>query len=109
MRALILVATLLATAVVTFSGSFYSGSNTCPSSGSKQVSTTSYTLTQLTVSALAANTGKVYFGSSAVASGTGGEVIAGGNYNASGTNINPAALYFACSASGDSIAWIGHN
>lgn len=109
MRTLALVVLLLATAATTFSGSFYSGSTSCPSSGSKQVSTTALALTQLTVSALVANTGKVYFGASTVTTSGGGEVIAGGNYNVDGTGINPAALYFACTASGDSVAWVGHN
>ena len=111
MRTLALVVLLLATAATTFSGAFYSGSNSCPTSGNKQVSATSVSMAQLTVSALTANTGKIYFGGPSVTASGGGEVIAGGNYNcgSSSTGCNPATLYFACTVSGDTIAWLGHN
>jgi hypothetical protein len=98
---------------VSYTGSFVSGSIACPSSGNKQVSTTSYFLRQLTVSALIGNTENIYIGglntSATAVPPIGGELVPGSNYNSTDpTNaVNPANLYFACVSSGDAISWIG--
>lgn len=86
------------------------GVTTCPSSGNKQVSSTSYSLYQLTVLAPSGNAGTVYVGGSTVTTSTGFPLIAGASYNAAkpSPSVNPQQLYFACSNSGDSITWIGN-
>jgi|ERR1700723_24817 len=96
-------------AAVGYSGNYQSGQATCPTSGNAQVSTTSYSLRQLTVSALAANTGKIYVGGIGVTTSTGGELVAGASYNSTdpANSINPATLYFACTVNTDGVAWIG--
>ena len=91
------------------SGSFVSGSATCPASGNAQVSTTSYFLYQLTVQANFANAGKVYVGGSNVSTSTGAVLAAGYSYTVQGQSgsVNPATLYFACGTSSDGITWVG--
>jgi len=87
-----------------------SGSATCPSSGSKQVSTTSLKVIKLDIMAPLANTGTVYIGGSTISSTTGIPVT-----NASGYSFPPVSnsasydlsnIYFACSQSADSITFL---
>lgn len=98
---------------VSYPGSFVSGSAACSSSGAVQVSTTYIALRQITVSALLANTGKIYIGGSNVSATSsppiGGELGAGYSYNATdGANtLSPTTLYIACTVSSDNVSWIG--
>ncbi len=94
---------------VSKSGDFVSGSNTCPTSGNKQVSATKYDLFNLVVSAGLTNGGRIYLGSSSVDTSSGGVLTPGAAFFASknSNGINPASLYFACSTNTDTISWIG--
>lgn len=110
MRTLVMITLLLvATASSILPGNFVNGSQTCPSSGNKRVSSTQYNLYQLTVTSLIANTGRIYFGGSTVSTSDGAEVLPGGSYNAvkPSAGTDPGTLYFACTSSADSLTWIG--
>ena len=95
-------------------GGYVSGGTACPSSGAIQVTTSQFFLRQLTVSALTANTGKIYVGGSNTSATAvppiGGELVAGSNYNSTDntSSINPQTVYFACTVSSDAISWVGH-
>jgi len=109
MRLFLATLLLLVCAPLTRSGSFVSGSTSCPSSGNTKVSTTNYALYQLTVSSKLSNTGYVHVGSSAVTTSDGGELAPGWSYTASkpSAGVAPNTLYFACTVSADSISWVG--
>lgn len=106
MRRVIITLFLL---VVVGRGDFVAGSQSCPSSGRVQVSTTAYNLYQLSVSAGTGNTGRVYFGGSAVTTSAGVYITANGSYNVSKTtpSVSPSSLYMACTVNTDSVTWTG--
>jgi len=106
MKKLLMLLVLLPTM---FYGDFVGGSTNCPSSGFLQVSSTSYSLYSLTVSAKITNAGFVYVGPSGVTTATGTLITPGSSYSASKPSaaINPTTLYFACATNTDSITWIG--
>ena len=90
-------------------GNFSSGSQTCPGSGNKRVSSTSLKAVSWTMMAPGANTGYIAFGGSAVTTTTGPVLYALDSYTA-----NPAGnsamwdlsqVYIACSASGDKVVY----
>ena len=110
MRKVLLSMILLAVfAATTHSGTYVSGSASCPVSGNAQVSTTAYSVYSLTVTANIANTGYIHLGSPSVTTSTGGVLVAGGSFSDSRSSaaLNPASLYFACTASADGLTWIG--
>ena len=92
------------------SSRFISGSASCPTSGNAQVSTTGYNLFSLTVSAGSINTGSIYLGGTGVTTSS-GIYLASSASSYSVTlpfaGLNPSALYFACTVSGDSVTWTG--
>jgi len=100
---------LLLLALSVMAGDFVNGSNTCPSSGAIQVSSTGYSLYQLTVSANLSNAGKVYVGGSNVTTSNGTVLTPGSAFWATKPNngVNPTTLYFTCDNSTDGITWIG--
>ena len=91
------------------SGGYLSGFTNCPSSGNAQVSTVSYFLKGLTVTANQSNTGVVYLGGASVvvSSGTPLVPLASASDTDNTASINPATEYFACTVSGDGITWRG--
>lgn len=93
----------------TLCADFVNGTTTCPSSGNKQISATTYNLYQLTVFMPVANTGGIATGSSTVTTANAPLLTEGysQNWNKPNGGINPATLYFACTVSGDSITWSG--
>lgn len=92
-----------------FAGDFVSGSNTCPTSGAKQVSATSYNVMNLVVTAGLSNAGQIHLGGSNVTTSDGGVLTPGASFFASkpSNSVNPATLYFACTTNTDTISWIG--
>lgn len=100
---------LLIMPTVTRSGDFVSGSNTCPTSGNKQVSATKYDLFSLVVTSTITNAGQIHVGGTNVDNSTGGVLTTGASFFVSKNNnqINPATLYFSCTTSTDTISWIG--
>lgn len=108
-RLLMISVVMLAVALPICPGSYLSGSANCPSSGNAQVSTTSYFLKQLTVSATATNTGVVSVGGPNVTTSTGTPLLPASSYDSTDTtsSINPATLYFACTVPGDTVSWSG--
>lgn len=86
-----------------------SGSNTCPSSGNKTVSSTNIRAIQVIVMGTSGNTGKVYVGGPTVTTSEGIYLNAGDTINFA-TQGNASAydlsnIYFACTVSGDSIGF----
>jgi hypothetical protein len=90
-------------------GNIGQGSATCPSSGAKQLSSTAAAYMWISFQAPLANTGRVYFGGSAVTTSTGNFILAGGNYAflpvANTFPYQATNIYFACTVSGDSITY----
>lgn len=88
--------------------SFRNGSNTCPTSGAKQLSSTSIRASWVTVqspAAPSANTGRLHFGDSTVTTSNGVYISPGGTYTFP-TEGNSAVydlsnIYFACSVNTD--------
>lgn len=110
MRTLLLILILVIASPLSHSGDFVNGSTTCPSSGSKQVSTTGYQFYQLSILANPGNTGNIYLGgSSSVTTSTGVVLQPGWTYNAQkpSAGINPANLWIACATNTDGLTWIG--
>ena len=105
----ILIVALLVLTLSAMAGDFVSGSTACPSSGAVQVSSNTYNLYELTVSANIANTGKIYLGGTTVNTSSGGVLVPGASYTATkpSAGVNPKTLYFACSVNTDGITWIG--
>jgi hypothetical protein len=108
MRYLITVFTLLLLSSTLF-GDFVNGTVTCAASGNKQMSTTSYSLYQLTVTAAPTNTGNVAIGGVSVTTSNAPLLAAGysANWTKPNAAINPASLYIACTVSSDTIQWVG--
>jgi hypothetical protein len=90
-------------------GAVKSGSNTCPSSGNKAISSAQIKAAQVIVMAAAANTGKVYVGGSTVTSTEGVYLNAGDSVNFAPRGTTDAydlsAIYFACAQSADTITY----
>ena len=109
MRLALLVMLLLVLSAATYSGDFVQGTQTCPASGRIQVSSTSYNLFQLSITANLDNSGKIYIGGVTVTTANAPGLPAGWSYNAGkpSSGVNPAALYFACDSSSDGLKWIG--
>lgn len=105
----LLVALMLLVMTPAMRADFVQGSQTCPASGNIQVSTSSYNLYQLTVSATITNTGRVYLGGNGVTTSSGAYMIAGGSYTAvkPSAGVNPVTLYIACTVAADTITWTG--
>lgn len=87
------------------------GSQTCPSSGSQRIVTTSTRAVDWTIQAPSANTGKVYIGfSSAVTTSTGIYLNAGDSFtkqpagNAASRDLSQ--VYIACTQSADTITYV---
>jgi hypothetical protein len=110
MKYLCVTVTLLILSAVSLRADFVSGSQTCPSSGVIQVSTTSYSLYQLSVTANINNTGYIHLGSNTVTTSTGAVLVAGGSFGATKPNpaVNPATLYMACTVNTDTVSWVGN-
>lgn len=89
------------------SGAYLSGSNTCPASGAKQVSSTQIKATWVSIQAPSTNSGKIYFGGSTVSTSEGNYITAGGvNFFPPVSNssfYDLRQIYFACGNSADTI------
>lgn len=109
MRVIITLLALILVPVSLRTAEYVSGATACPSSGRARVSTTSVSVAQLTVVAPTVNTGEVHVGGSNVTTSDGGILLPGGSYtdNKNNAGTNPAALFFACTVSADTINWIG--
>lgn len=112
MRNLLIIALVIltcSTAIV--GGDFVNGATTCASSGNKQVSSTSYYLHQLTVTAgtTTSNTGNIAIGGTSVTTANAPLLGPGwtANWTSPSANLNPATLYFSCTVNTDTIQWIG--
>src|ERR1700685_1861996 len=108
----LLIVTLAVLLGSTLCADFVNGTVTCPTSGNKQISTTSYSLYQLTVEAgstSSPNTGYIAIGGSNVTTSNAPLLGPGytANWNKPNPAINPASLYFACTVNTDTIQWVG--
>jgi hypothetical protein len=109
MKRLCVMITLMAALVPGLHSDFISGSQTCPSSGNKQLTTTSQNLYQLVVTANILNSAEVHVGGNNTTTSNGGVLTPGASFSATKTNpgVNPTTLYIACVNSGDSVTWVG--
>lgn len=109
MRMIALVMLLMFSSLAVHSGDFIFGTQTCPTSGTKQVSTTSTNFFQLTVVAYLNNTGNITIGGPTVASSANTGILPGSSFNFTkpSPGINPVTLYMACTVNTDSIWWVG--
>jgi len=109
MRLIRFASLLLALAFALPAGNVSSGSNTCPSSGTKRIAAASIRSITFTVQAPSGNMGTISIGGSA-ASATTAVTISGGDAFTFPPASNSAAydltqIYFACSNSADSIVY----
>lgn len=92
-----------------FGGNPGDGSNTCPTSGNKAVSSTRLVAGLVTVQAPSANTGNIYLGGSSLTTSRGIFITPGGSYTyPPQSNTQPydlSAIRFACTVSADSITY----
>lgn len=99
---------LIATPIAHSSG-FGSGSQTCPASGAKAVSSTSVAVSTFTIQAPFGNAGTVYVGGSNVSSTVGNQLPASWSFappaHGQNTSFNLTGVFFACSNSADSIVY----
>jgi len=111
MKLITLAVLLMLTSLVSHSGDFVFGTQTCPTSGNKQVaaSAANNNFFQLTVLAYLNNTGTVTLGGNTVVSSANTGMIPGASFNFSkpSNGVNPATIYMACTVSADSVWWIG--
>ena len=105
----LLIAALTLMMCSTLGADFLNGTTTCPTSGAKQVSATSYNLYQLTVVTGLSNGGSIAIGGSTVTTSNAPLMSAGSSFNWTkpSAGVNPATLYFACTLNTDSIQWVG--
>jgi hypothetical protein len=103
----LLLGLLLFSLPIVRSASTFSGSTACPASGAKQVRPTSTPAFSYTLYAPTTNTGTINLGGSTVTTSTGVQLQpSGSDHEGASTPIyNLSTVYFACSASGDSIQW----
>lgn len=102
-------ALLLALAIALPAGNVTSGSNTCPTSGAKKVSSTSTRAIHVTIQADTTNMGYIHLGGSAVTTST-GVYLGAGDANTLPPASNSAQydlsqIYFACTVNTDTIVF----
>jgi hypothetical protein len=109
MKLLRITLLIILAAATLHTGTFVSGSTTCPASGNARVATNNTGLFQLTVSANTTNTGFIHVGGSDVTITSGAILAAGASYNANkpSAGLTASSLYFACTVSADTIGWVG--
>lgn len=92
-----------------FSSSLGVGSQSCPTAGAKQLSTTNTPAIWINIQALSGNSGTIWYGGSAVTTSKGSYLFpAGTGYISSGSQnagLNLSATYIACTNSGDSVTY----
>ena len=98
-------------ALPTHSGIPINGSQTCPSSGNKRLSTTSTKTIQLTIAAPFTNTGNITIGGSGVTTTNAILLLPGGSFNfapqGNASSHDLSQTFFACTVSADSVVWTG--
>lgn len=106
---LIKLSMLLILSAMLMHSDFVGGTQTCPTSGAKQVSTTPYALYSVAVVPYSNNTGTITIGGSTVVASANTGLSPGDTFGTTKPNagVNPSTLYMACTASGDSVWWIG--
>jgi|SRR5690349_21785378 len=107
-RMLRFAALLLALALALPAGNVSNGSNTCPTSGAKRISSTSIRAIHFTVQSVSSNMGIIYLGGPSVT--TNGVAIGAGDADTFPPASNTAQydlsqIYFACSVNTDSIVY----
>lgn len=109
-RIFVLLSGLLILAPSAKTGTVGSGSQTCPTSGNKRVSSSNIFATYVSIQAPIGNTGTVFVGGSTVTTSQGNGILALGTVgfaphaNAAVFNLNQ--IYFACSVSADSVYYL---
>lgn len=90
-------------------GNVGNGSNTCPASGNKQISSTNTPASWVNVQAPSANTGYVYFGGLTTSTTSGDFITPGGSKffpTAGNAGVyNLANIRFACTVTADTITF----
>jgi len=106
---LILIALLLSMTPAK-SGSFMSGSNTCPTSGNKAVASSTTKAVWYVIQTPTSNGGKIYVGGSNVTTSTGTALSAGDSLSAppqgNSAAYDLAKTYIACTVNTDSVTYI---
>jgi hypothetical protein len=91
------------------SGALGTGSQTCPASGRKQLSTTQTRAMWVSIQSPTANTGKVYVGGPAITTSVGNYAVAGGSvFLPTAGNSAPydlSATWIACTVSEDTVTY----
>lgn len=94
------------------SGALGTGSQTCPSSGRKQLSTTQTKALWISIQAPTANTGQVWVGGPAVTTSAGNFIAGGGSYflptAGNATTYDLSQTYIACTVGADSVTYTYH-
>lgn len=92
------------------SGGFISGSNSCPASGNKQVTSSKASAAWYVIQAPTANTGRVYIGDSGVTTSEGVFLSSGDSLSApprgNTASYNLADVYIACTETTDTITYV---
>lgn len=90
-------------------GALGTGSQTCPTSGRKQLSTTQTKVTWISVQAPSGNTGSIYLGGPAVTTSLGNYITAGGTFffpavsNTAAYDLSQS--FMACTVTADTVTF----